>query len=83
MCRKTATVTVEKGKTMRLVDLDATESYLLDGRYVVNPVKHGHWVPTEQTSNFEWECSVCGNGFTNNKLNYCYDCGARMDEEVE
>lgn len=46
------------------------------------PVKHGHWIPTEQTPDFEWECSVCGNGFTNNKLSYCYDCGARMDEEM-
>ena len=42
--------------------------------------RHGHWIPTEQTFNFKWECSVCGNGFTNNKLNYCYDCGAKMDE---
>lgn len=49
----------------------------------VEPVRHGHWVPTEQTPNFEWECSVCGNGFTNNKLSYCYDCGAKMDEAEE
>lgn len=49
-------------------------------RYVptVDPVKHGHWV--KSNSDYEWECSSCGYGYTDYKITYCYDCGAKMDE---
>lgn len=42
------------------------------------PVKHGHWV--KSNSDYEWECSFCGYGYTDYKITYCYDCGAKMDE---
>lgn len=45
-------------------------------------VRHGHWVKSEK-SDFCWECSECGYGGTDYKLTYCYDCGARMDEEED
>ena len=44
----------------------------------VEPVKHGHWV--KSNSDYEWECSFCGYGYTDYKITYCYDCGAKMDE---
>ena len=47
------------------------------------PVRHGHWVHTDKTDHFSLECSVCGFGFTDTKLTYCYDCGALMDEVTE
>ena len=60
---------------MRLVDLDATESYLLDGRYVVDPVKHGKWDAKNS-------CSVCGCQPWYERdihfLHYCPNCGAKM-----
>ena len=39
----------------------------------------GKWVRCE-TANYNWCCSVCGCGFTDYRLNYCYDCGAKMEE---
>lgn len=42
------------------------------------PVVHGHWVKCE-TADFNLCCSVCKNGYTDYKLSFCYDCGAKMD----
>ena len=53
----------------------------------VEPVKHGEWVSCEESDEFPCsyrvyrsshrrECSVCG--FTP-QLNYCPNCGAKMD----
>lgn len=42
------------------------------------PVVHGNWVKCE-TADFNWCCSVCKNGYTDYKLSFCYDCGAKMD----
>lgn len=42
------------------------------------PIRHGKWIESEK-SDFNWECSECGYGLTDNKLTYCYDCGAKMD----
>ena len=47
----------------------------------VDPVKHGHWV--NSNGDYEWECSSCGCGLTNNRTSYCHDCGAKMDEVEE
>lgn len=43
------------------------------------PVKHGKWIPCK-TADYVFCCSACGYGYTDNRLSYCYDCGARMEE---
>lgn len=44
------------------------------------PVRHGHWVTFINSDAVE--CSVCGRGLFGHKTdNYCYHCGAKMDEE--
>ena len=44
----------------------------------VAPVRHGRWEEYGKT----WWCSECGFE-TWLRWDYCPDCGARMDEEVE
>ena len=46
------------------------------------PVKHGRWIKSKK-SDYNWECSNCGYGLTDYRTTYCYDCGARMDENGE
>ena len=65
---------------------------IIDGIYEipsadVAPVRHGRWECGEENS---WWCSVCDMGFDllygtpqENLYNYCPNCGARMDEEVD
>lgn len=55
-------------------------------RYVptVDPVKHGHWELSPFDGN--WTCSKCGNKpYHDNmkNMNYCPNCGAKMDAEGE
>lgn len=73
---------------MRLIDPDATESYLLDGRYVIESPKHGHWImhtselyPSDSTM----ECDQCHHEQTIFMTDdtYCPNCGAKMDEVIE
>lgn len=73
------------------VDIDAiTESHerigydrgFSDGyAQATSEVRHGHWV--KSNGDYEWECSSCGYGYTDYKITYCYDCGAKMDEVEE
>ena len=49
----------------------------------VAPVRHGHWVTTYRYGFPLWECSECGTQTGTANFPYCYDCGAKMDEEVE
>ena len=44
----------------------------------VQEVKHGKWIKCEN-ADFAWCCSNCKCGYTDNRLTYCYDCGAKMD----
>ena len=47
------------------------------------PVRHGHW---EIDMRGNWACSLCGNDpYHDNmkNMNYCPNCGARMDERRE
>lgn len=63
---------------MRLVDLDATNSYLLDGRYAVDVPRHGHWIHTERHGTV---CSECGQASVEwMPVPYCSHCGARMED---
>lgn len=46
----------------------------------VEPVRHGRW---ERYSTTMMECSLCGKHTARHKFNYCPNCGAKMDLEVE
>ena len=49
----------------------------------VAPVRHGRWALNKKYG--DYECSECGQGdvkamdFTNLKMRYCPNCGARME----
>ena len=54
------------------------------------PVRHGRWeLIEEQQWNCEfmilvaYKCSECGKEIVPNKENYCPNCGAKMDVEVQ
>ena len=49
----------------------------------VAPVRHGRWVTTYRYGFPLWECSECGTLTGTANFPYCYDCGAKMDEEVD
>lgn len=47
--------------------------------------RKGKWIRNND-SDHTWKCSVCGCGYTDFRLNYCYDCGAEMvkgEQDVE
>lgn len=52
------------------------------------PVRHGHWtnISISVTGNSSSECSRCGavvHDSFSNAINYCPNCGAKMDEVTE
>lgn len=53
----------------------------------VVPVVHGHWVRSDFFSDIQTveECSLCGELISrfSKRLNYCPNCGAKMDEEAD
>lgn len=44
--------------------------------------RKGKWIRNND-SDHAWKCSVCGCGYTDYRLNYCYDCGAWMKGEED
>lgn len=69
------------------------EKIISDGVYAVigampaeevAPVRHGRWALNKKYG--DYECSECGQGdvkamdFTNLKMRYCPNCGAKMDD---
>ena len=70
---------------MRLVDLDAKEPYLLDGRYAVGILDNA---PTVERPQGEWKhevvgdklCVLCNQCFLHFdcESNFCPNCGAKM-----
>lgn len=42
--------------------------------------RKGKWIRNND-SDHAWKCSVCGCGYTDYRLNYCYDCGAEMEKD--
>ena len=40
--------------------------------------RKGKWIRNND-SDHAWKCSVCGCGYTDYILTYCYDCGAKME----
>lgn len=59
---------------------------VIDEQPTVDAVKHGHWVD-DNTNYYYANCSICGYEIdihvNRGYHNYCPNCGARMDEEVE
>lgn len=50
----------------------------------LEPVKHGHWYLSPFDGN--WTCSKCGDKpyhYDMKNMNYCPNCGAKMDEVEE
>lgn len=48
------------------------------------PIRHGHWNKMDNV----WECSECGETislrrYEENRMNYCPNCGTKMDEVEE
>ena len=83
---------------MKLIDLDAKEPYLLDGRYSVDVVSqrpyvhydfdemaHGHWVGIDDEPCETFECDRCGYIADINAMpyNFCPNCGSKMGDEDE
>lgn len=53
-------------------------------RLLAEERKHGHWIGKPIAGYSMVRCSVCS-AFANNieRWNYCPNCGAKMDEEVQ
>ena len=50
----------------------------------VEPIRHAHWIEQGRGYNWSFVCSQCGHvdGFPfNERMKYCPNCGAYMDEE--
>lgn len=48
----------------------------------VAPIRHGRWIPADQTGDCCYTCSECGferDAYLLDIGNYCPNCGARMD----
>lgn len=81
----------ENQEICREVLQEAKKSYLqlVDEQPIVDaePVIHGHWVRSDYFSDpiqTVEECSLCGELIGrcfSEQLNYCPNCGAKMDEE--
>ena len=71
---------------MKLIDADAKEPYLLDGKYAVEPIKRGNWVidGLDHRGGVDWmHCSACGCRMVNVPADitpFCPYCGAKMEE---
>lgn len=51
----------------------------------VAPVRHGRWIPADQTGDCCYTCSECGferDAYLLDVGDYCPECGARMDKEA-
>lgn len=52
----------------------------------VAPVRHGRWIPADQTGDCCYTCSECGferDAYLLDARNYCPNCGARMSGEED
>lgn len=50
------------------------------------PVRHGHWIeqtPEDRYSWAPWRCSECKLPSGKHQTNYCPNCGAKMDKNLE
>lgn len=60
--------------------------FAIDVAPIIDPMKHGRWVKAERDGCWSYseaykQCSECGKvTFLAKEMNYCPNCGARMDE---
>ena len=79
-------------------DVDIGKAYYIFRKELRNaptadvvPVVHGYWIErTDYVGDTYYDCSACGESWTtiegdpcDNGMNYCPNCGAKMDEVVE
>ena len=50
--------------------------FAIDVSSTIDPVKHGRWIEIDD----HYLCGNCGAAYHGVDLNYCPNCGARMDE---
>ena len=66
--------------------LEAFETVRTAPAVDAEPVRHGRWIPVELHKSFGVlngvKCSMCGEGKVVRRYNYCPNCGARMDGDV-
>ena len=66
-------------------EIEESDTICIDG-IEFQKVKHGEWIfqrYDDITGNADYECSVCHHGDTHVpivEVNYCWHCGARMDQ---
>ena len=70
----------------KLVSVDAMKSFIKNRPAAdVAPVRHGRWVYAKTYYDIdECNCSLCGQLMTtaiDKRMNYCPNCGAKMDLE--
>ena len=66
-----------RSKMCKCCELGDARMYVEDAP-TVDTKRHGHW----DSRQLVYECSECGHmGYSD--MNYCPNCGALMDEEVE
>lgn len=85
------TVNEFKGKN-RITDLGIKlVEEIVSNAPTVDAERHGHWIGIDDEPWETYECDKCGyitediecNYGIPNNFNYCPNCGAKMDEEVE
>ena len=73
----------------KLVSVDAMKSFIKNRPAAdVAPVRHGRWVHEHMSEGYAWVmCSECEavihKILINKRLNYCPNCGAKMDKHNE
>ena len=73
----------------KLVSVDAMKSFIKNRPAAdVAPVRHGRWVHEHMSEGYAWVmCSECEavihKILINKRLNYCPNCGAKMDKPNE
>lgn len=74
----------ESGKEAKIMLSDAKAQIYDEDSADVTKVRHGRWL--DRTQEPGWpiaECSVCGSHAGMFWMNYCPNCGARMDSGKE
>lgn len=76
-------------KKMSIIDyINAYTDEGVTAADVVEQPKTGHWIELGylENDNYDFECSVCHHTDTHSKtvkVNYCWNCGAKMEEVEE
>jgi peptide subunit release factor 1 (eRF1) len=92
------TITIPEDKYRYIQELEQDNTDYATTRMLYHAVKHGkpyleqpktgHWIELGylEDDNYDFECSVCHHTDTHSKtvkVNYCWNCGAKMECEVE